>query len=156
IIKGKFHDQFIVDPIQGGAGTSVNMNANEVIANRALEILGNEKGAYDVIHPNTDVNMAQSKNDDFPTAIHIATIQLLDELDITLYILMHVILDKRKEFDHVIKMGSTHIQDAVLNHLGQAYQAYGKVLSRDMKRISRLYENLLVVNFGATAVGTGF
>jgi len=75
IIKGKFHDQFIVDPIQGGAGTSVNMNANEVIANRALEILGKEKGAYDVIHPNTDVNMAQSTNDAFPTAIHIATIQ---------------------------------------------------------------------------------
>lgn len=155
IIKGKFHDQFIVDPIQGGAGTSVNMNANEVIANRALEILGKEKGAYDVIHPNTDVNMAQSTNDAFPTAIHIATIQLLDELEITLNKLMHTFLDKGKEFDHVIKMGRTHLQDAVPIRLGQEFQAYGKVLSRDMKRISRLYENLLDVNLGATAVGTG-
>lgn len=155
VMEGKLHEEFIVDPIQGGAGTSINMNANEVIANRALEILGENKGNYDVIHPNSHVNMAQSTNDAVPTAIHIATIQLLDRLEITLNQLMHTFADKGKEFDHVIKMGRTHLQDAVPIRLGQEFQAYAKVLSRDIKRISRLYENLLEVNLGATAVGTG-
>lgn len=155
VINGDLHDQFIVDPIQGGAGTSINMNANEVIANRALELLGKEKGDYDVIHPNSHVNMAQSTNDAVPTAIHISTIQLLDRLEVTLNQLMHTFLDKGTQFDDVIKMGRTHLQDAVPIRLGQEFQAYGKVLSRDIKRISRLYENLLEVNLGATAVGTG-
>lgn len=155
VIAGKLHDQFIVDPIQGGAGTSVNMNANEVIANRALELLGNEKGDYDVIHPNIHVNMAQSTNDAFPTAIHIATLQLLERLEDTLKQLADTFYDKGKEFDHVIKMGRTHLQDAIPIRLGQEFQAYGHVLSRDIKRISRLHEALYEVNLGATAVGTG-
>lgn len=155
IIEGKLHDQFIVDPIQGGAGTSVNMNANEVIANRALELIGKRKGDYDVIHPNIHVNMAQSTNDAFPTAIHIATLQLIERLEGTLNKLADTFFDKGKEFDHVIKMGRTHLQDAVPIRLGQEFQAYGRVLTRDIKRISRLHENLLEVNLGATAVGTG-
>src|SRR5699024_1982237 len=105
IIDGKFHKEFIVDPIQGGAGTSVNMNANEVIANRALELLGKEKGDYDVIHPNIHVNMAQSTNDAFPTAIHIATINLIKALEITMGQLQKTFMQKSKEFDDVIKMG---------------------------------------------------
>src|SRR5690625_3031839 len=94
IIGGKFHDQFIVDPIQGGAGTSVNMNANEVIANRALELIGEEKGNYSVIHPNTHVNMAQSTNDAFPTAIHIATLEFIERLEDTLKELAATFFDK--------------------------------------------------------------
>ncbi|MBO1002109.1 aspartate ammonia-lyase [Pseudogracilibacillus auburnensis] len=155
VISGNLHDQFIVDPIQGGAGTSVNMNANEVIANRALELIGREKGEYDVIHPNIHVNMAQSTNDAFPTAIHIATLQFIERLEETLKRLSATFFDKGKEFDHVIKMGRTHLQDAVPIRLGQEFQAYGRVLSRDLKRISKLHEGLLEVNLGATAVGTG-
>ncbi len=155
VIEGKLHDQFIVDPIQGGAGTSVNMNANEVIANRALEHLGREKGDYEVIHPNIHVNMAQSTNDAFPTAIHIATIRLIDQLVQTLEALKKTFFNKGEEFDHIIKMGRTHLQDAVPIRLGQEFQAYGRVLSRDIKRISNSLESLLEVNLGATAVGTG-
>lgn len=155
VIEGKLHDQFIVDPIQGGAGTSVNMNANEVIANRALEHLGREKGDYEVIHPNIHVNMAQSTNDAFPTAIHIATIRLIDQLVQTLETLKKTFFNKGEEFDHIIKMGRTHLQDAVPIRLGQEFQAYGRVLSRDIKRISNSLESLLEVNLGATAVGTG-
>ena len=155
IIEGKLHDQFIVDPIQGGAGTSVNMNANEVIANRALEHLGREKGDYEVIHPNIHVNMAQSTNDAFPTAIHIATIRLIDQLVQTLEALKKTFFNKGEEFDHIIKMGRTHLQDAVPIRLGQEFQAYGRVLSRDIKRISNSLESLFEVNLGATAVGTG-
>lgn len=155
IIEGKLHDQFIVDPIQGGAGTSVNMNANEVIANRAIEHLGREKGDYEIIHPNIHVNMAQSTNDAFPTAIHIATIRLIDQLVQTLEALKETFYNKGKEFDHIIKMGRTHLQDAVPIRLGQEFQAYGRVLSRDIKRISNSLDSLLEVNLGATAVGTG-
>src|SRR5690625_5173720 len=155
IIEGKWHDQFIVDPIQGGAGTSINMNANEVIANRALELMGKEKGDYDVIHPNIHVNMAQSTNDAFPTAIHIATLTFIKRLEKTLKQLATAFFEKGKEFDHVIKMGRTHLQDAVPIRLGQEFQAYGRVLSRDIKRIQRVYDGLYEVNLGATAVGTG-
>lgn len=155
IIEGKFHDQFIVDPIQGGAGTSVNMNANEVIANRALEILGRKKGDYDYIHPNTHVNMAQSTNDAFPTAVRIATIELISRLEKTLKELADVFFLKGKEFDHVIKMGRTHLQDAVPIRLGQEFTAYGRVVLRDYKRLKKLYDSLYEVNLGATAVGTG-
>src|SRR5690625_1160687 len=155
IISGKLHDQFIVDPIQGGAGTSTNMNANEVIANRALEILGKEKGAYDYIHPNNHVNMAQSTNDAVPTAIHIATVVLMGNLEEALNKLVTTLSEKGKEFDDVIKMGRTHMQDAVPIRLGQEFKAYGRVLSRDIKRISNSKAALLEVNLGATAVGTG-
>ncbi len=155
IIEGKLHDEFIVDPIQGGAGTSTNMNANEVIANRALEILGKEKGDYDVIHPNTHVNMAQSTNDAFPTAIHISTHRLIAKLEKTMQKLADTFETKGTEFNDVIKMGRTHLQDAVPIRLGQEFTAYGRVLSRDIKRLKQSSESLLEVNLGATAVGTG-
>lgn len=155
IIEGKWHDQFIVDPIQGGAGTSMNMNANEVIANRALEILGKEKGDYFCISPNTHVNMSQSTNDAFPTAIHIATLNMLDKLLNTMNYMRDVFDLKSKEFDHVIKMGRTHLQDAVPIRLGQEFEAYSRVLGRDIKRIEQSRQHLYEVNMGATAVGTG-
>ena len=155
IVDGKFHDQFIVDPIQGGAGTSINMNTNEVIANRALERMGYEKGEYAKISPNTHVNMAQSTNDAFPTGIHIATLMMLEELLITMEELHSAFRKKAKEFDHVIKMGRTHLQDAVPIRLGQEFEAYSRVLERDIKRIKQSRQHLYEVNMGATAVGTG-
>ena len=155
IVDGKFHDQFIVDPIQGGAGTSINMNTNEVIANRALERMGYEKGEYAKISPNTHVNMAQSTNDAFPTGIHIATLMMLEELLITMEELHVAFRAKAKEFDHVIKMGRTHLQDAVPIRLGQEFEAYSRVLARDIKRIKQSRQHLYEVNMGATAVGTG-
>ncbi|HFK1684193.1 aspartate ammonia-lyase [Bacillus sp. SRB1LM] len=155
IVDGKFHDQFIVDPIQGGAGTSINMNTNEVIANRALERMGYEKGEYAKISPNTHVNMAQSTNDAFPTGIHIATLMMLEELLSTMEELHAAFRAKAKEFDHVIKMGRTHLQDAVPIRLGQEFEAYSRVLARDIKRIKQSRQHLYEVNMGATAVGTG-
>ena len=155
IIEGKFHDQFLVDPIQGGAGTSINMNANEVIANRALEILGEKKGNYEVIHPNTHVNMAQSTNDAFPTAVRIATLNFITRLEKTLKELADTFLEKGKEFYLIIKMGRPHLQDAVPIRLVQEFTAYGRVVSRDYERIKKLYEPLYEINLGATAVGTG-
>ncbi|EMA6343855.1 aspartate ammonia-lyase [Bacillus cytotoxicus] len=155
IMDGKLHDQFIVDPIQGGAGTSINMNTNEVIANRALERMGYEKGDYAKISPNTHVNMAQSTNDAFPTGIHIATLMMLEELLITMEELHRAFIKKAKEFDHVIKMGRTHLQDAVPIRLGQEFNAYSRVLERDIKRIKQSRQHLYEVNMGATAVGTG-
>ncbi|MFD1706408.1 aspartate ammonia-lyase [Siminovitchia sediminis] len=155
VIEGKMHDQFIVDPIQGGAGTSMNMNANEVIANRALELLGKPKGDYATISPNTHVNMAQSTNDTVPTAIHVAVLHVLDGLLEVMEDMKAVFQEKQKEFDHVIKMGRTHLQDAVPIRLGQEFGAYSRVIERDIKRIRRSKEGLYEVNLGATAVGTG-
>lgn len=155
IIAGKWHEEFIVDPIQGGAGTSTNMNANEVIANRALEILEKEKGEYDIIHPNTHVNMAQSTNDAFPTAIHIATYRLIEQLEKTMKKLLSTFETKGAEFDEVIKMGRTHLQDAVPIRLGQEFSAYASVLKRDINRLHQSSASMLQVNLGATAVGTG-
>lgn len=155
IIEGYWHEQFIVDPIQGGAGTSLNMNANEVIANRALELMGHEKGDYRHLSPNSHVNMAQSTNDAFPTAIHIATLSLLEQLLITMRRMHDVFEVKAVEFDSVIKMGRTHLQDAVPIRLGQEFEAYRRVLERDIKRIEHTRHHLYEVNMGATAVGTG-
>lgn len=155
IIDGKLHDHFIVDPIQGGAGTSINMNANEVIANRALELLGEDKGNYTQLSPNTHVNMSQSTNDAFPTAIHISTLNLLASLLKTMKYMHGVFQDKAKQFDSVIKMGRTHLQDAVPIRLGQEFEAYSRVLERDIKRIKQAHQHLYEVNMGATAVGTG-
>ncbi|ABK86072.1 aspartate ammonia-lyase [Bacillus thuringiensis] len=155
ILDGKWHDHFIVDPIQGGAGTSMNMNANEVMANRALELLGMEKGDYHYISPNSHVNMAQSTNDAFPTAIHIATLNALEGLLQTMGYMHDVFELKAEQFDHVIKMGRTHLQDAVPIRLGQEFKAYSRVLERDMKRIQQSRQHLYEVNMGATAVGTG-
>jgi aspartate ammonia-lyase len=155
VIAGGFLDHFIVDPIQGGAGTSINMNANEVLANRALELLGHPKGAYEVISPNTHVNMAQSTNDAFPTGIHIATLDLLKELLKELRALRDSFLAKEREFDGILKMGRTHLQDAVPIRLGQEVGAWRRVLERDIDRISKVGLTLTEVNMGATAVGTG-
>ncbi|MCG7407209.1 aspartate ammonia-lyase [Paenibacillus sp. ACRRX] len=155
IIQGQWHEQFIVDPIQGGAGTSINMNANEVIANRALELLGKAKGDYASLSPNNHVNRAQSTNDAFPTAIHIAVLTLIDKLLITMRELHQTFSDKAEQFDHVIKMGRTHLQDAVPIRLGQEFEAYCRMLARDIKRIEHTKEHLYEVNMGATAVGTG-
>lgn len=155
IIDGKWNDQFIVDPIQGGAGTSINMNANEVIANRALEIMGKEKGQYSELSPNSHVNMSQSTNDAFPTAIHIATLKLLEKLLTTMSSMQNEFKKKASEFDHIIKMGRTHLQDAVPIRLGQEFEAYSRVIGRDIKRIEQSRQHLYEVNMGATAVGTG-
>ena len=155
ILNGGLHEQFIVDSIQGGAGTSMNMNANEVIANRAIELLGGEKGNYLLCSPNTHVNMAQSTNDVFPTAIRIAALNLakgtIDQLDL----LRSAFLDKSVEFDQVIKMGRTHLQDAVPIRMGQEFEAYARVIGRDVERVTRSLVNLREINMGATAVGTG-
>jgi aspartate ammonia-lyase len=155
IIEGKWHDQFIVDPIQGGAGTSINMNTNEVIANRALELIGERKGSYHIISPNSHVNMSQSTNDVFPTAIHIAVLSMLENLLATMEHMHDVFAEKAKQFDHVIKMGRTHLQDAVPIRLGQEFEAYRRVLARDIKRIKQSRQHLYEINMGATAVGTG-
>ncbi|MGY0692358.1 aspartate ammonia-lyase [Virgibacillus sp. FSP13] len=155
VIDGKLDNEFIVDPIQGGAGTSINMNANEVIANRALEILGREKGDYHYLSPNSHVNMAQSTNDVFPTSIHIAILMLSEKLLATMEKMHEAFKTKAKEFDHIIKMGRTHLQDAVPIRLGQEFEAYSRVIKRDIKRISDSRQHLYDVNMGATAVGTG-
>lgn len=155
VIEGKLHDQFIVDPIQGGAGTSINMNTNEVIANRALELMDEQKGSYKIISPNSHVNMAQSTNDSFPTAIHLSTLATLEGLLEVMEGLHEEFMKKGKEFAGIIKMGRTHLQDAVPIRLGQEFEAYARVLKRDIKRISATREHLYEVNMGATAVGTG-
>ncbi|WP_339226839.1 aspartate ammonia-lyase [Oceanobacillus sp. FSL K6-2867] len=155
IIDGLWHDHFIVDPIQGGAGTSLNMNANEVIANRALEILGKEKGDYSYLSPNTHVNMAQSTNDAFPTAIHLSVLTMSEQLLATMNDMYRAFKAKAKEYDSIIKIGRTHLQDAVPIRLGQEFEAYSRVIRRDIKRISQSREHLYEVNMGATAVGTG-
>ncbi|HET9598235.1 MAG TPA: aspartate ammonia-lyase [Anaeromyxobacteraceae bacterium] len=155
VIAGKLDRWFIVDPIQGGAGTSINMNTNEVVANRALEILGHPKGKYDVISPNSHVNMAQSTNDAFPTGVHLATLQLGKEMLAELQRLHDAFAAKEKEFEGLIKMGRTHLQDAVPVRLGQEFGAYRRVLGRDVARIRGVGGHLVEVNMGATAVGTG-
>lgn len=155
IAEGLWHEHFIVDPIQGGAGTSMNMNTNEVIANRGLELLGKEKGDYFHLSPNTHVNMAQSTNDVFPTAIHLATLNHLKRLLSTMEHMLDAFRKKAAEFDSVIKMGRTHLQDAVPIRLGQEFEAYSRVIERDIQRIRQSQHHLYEVNMGATAVGTG-
>jgi len=155
IRQGALRDQFIVDSIQGGAGTSLNMNMNEVIANRALEILGLPKGRYVEVNPNNHVNMSQSTNDTIPTAIRIAAYRLTQQLIAKLEELVQGVETKAEEFDDVIKVGRTHLQDAVPIRLGQEFAAYAGFMRRDLKRIAQANGDLLAVNIGATAVGTG-
>lgn len=155
VIEGQHNGEFVVDAIQGGAGTSFNMNANEVIANRAIEILGYEKGDYMRLSPNTHVNMAQSTNDAFPTAIHISALKLSKGLQNALDAVIDTLEKKEAAFDDVIKMGRTHLQDAVPIRLGQEMGAYRRMLERDRGRIRRALDNLYEINMGATAVGTG-
>ena len=154
IIAGKLHNQFIVDAIQGGAGTSANMNANEVIANRAIEILGGEKGNYSIVHPNDHVNMAQSTNDVIPSAGKLTILELLPALTGELERLHRALNQKAIEFDDVVKIGRTQLQDAVPIRLGQSFEAYAAVVERDIHRLKDLDEDLRMLNIGATAVGT--
>ena len=155
IIEGKFHDEFIVDPIQGGAGTSLNMNANEVIANRAIEILGGQKGDYSIVHPNDDVNCGQSTNDVIPTAGKMTSLRLLKNLKAQLLRLHKALNDKAQEFDHVIKMGRTQMQDAVPIRLGQEFKAYSVAIMRDINRMEKAMDEMRALNMGGTAIGTG-
>ena len=155
IIEGKFHDDFIVDPIQGGAGTSLNMNANEVIANRAIEILGGKKGDYTIVNPNDDVNCGQSTNDVIPTAGKMTSLHLLQNLKKQLLRLYDALNEKAKEFDRVIKMGRTQMQDAVPIRLGQEFKAYSVAIMRDIHRMDKAMDEMRTLNMGGTAIGTG-
>ena len=156
IIQGEFHEQFVVDMIQGGAGTSTNMNANEVIANIALEAMGHEKGEYQYLHPNNDVNMAQSTNDAYPTAIRVGLLLGHDFLLNSLDKLIQSLAAKGLEFGHVLKMGRTQLQDAVPMTLGQEFRAFATTLGEDLQHLKRLAPQLLTeVNLGGTAIGTG-
>jgi len=155
VIDGQHHDQFVVDMIQGGAGTSTNMNANEVIANVALEILGHGKGTYAALHPNNDVNMSQSTNDAYPTAVRLAILLSHGELVTALQSLQQAFREKAVEFADVIKMGRTQLQDAVPMTLGQEFQGWATTLGEDIDRIAGLAELLNEVNLGGTAIGTG-
>ena len=155
ILEGKMHKDFIVDPIQGGAGTSINMNANEVIANRAIEILGGKKGDYSIVNPNDHVNCGQSTNDVIPTAGKMTSLRLLKNLKEELLRLHKALVAKAEEFDHVIKMGRTQMQDAVPIRLGQEFRAYSVAIMRDIRRMDKAMEEMCTLNMGGTAVGTG-
>ncbi len=154
VMDGKWDDQFVVDPFQAGAGTSHNMNANEVIANRATQILGGQLGEYRV-HPNDHVNMAQSTNDVIPTAIRLGCLWRLDELLSVVNGLADALKTKATEFDDIVKSGRTHLQDAVPVRLGQEFGAYAKAVGRDAERVFRSAEGLRRLGIGGTAVGSG-
>lgn len=155
ICAGRFHDQFVVDPIQGGAGTSINMNMNEVVANIAIEKLGGTLGDYTIVHPNDHVNQGQSTNDTIPTAGKMAAVALLQPLKAALFDLEQSFAAKAIEFDGVIKMGRTQLQDAVPVRLGQEFRAYATAVRRACARISDAEKELYAVNMGGTAIGTG-
>ncbi len=155
IIDGKLHDQFVIDMIQGGAGTSTNMNANEVIANRALEILGHRKGQYEHLHPNDHVNCSQSTNDAYPTAIKLGVLLTLRETLSALRELQTALKMKAAEFADVLKMGRTENQDAVPMTLGQEFAAYAVMIGDGIRHLTRVGEEFLFINMGATAIGTG-
>lgn len=155
IIAGKFADQFFLDPIQGGAGTSINMNMNEVLSNRALEIIGEEKGRYDIISPNNHANMAQSTNDVFPTAIKVCILRKAQIITDALIRMAQAFEKKGYEFKDVVKMGRTHLQDAVPITLGQEMNAYASATRRFIWRLTRSLGALQNINMGGTAIGTG-
>ncbi|MDO4488959.1 MAG: aspartate ammonia-lyase [Eubacteriales bacterium] len=155
IIAGKLHDQFIIDPVQGSAGTSINMNANEVIANRAIEILGGTLGDYSIIHPNDHVNYGQSTNDVIPSAGKMTTIKLWRKAERELVRLVEVLNEKAAEFNNIIKMGRTQMQDAVPIRLGQEFRAYAVAIKRGIDRMNMTIKEMEGINMGGTAVGTG-
>lgn len=155
LLGGSYRDNFIVDPIQGGAGTSFNMNANEVIANMANQSLGGNLGVYDKVHPNDHVNKGQSTNDVIPTSGKIALIRYFKELYDENIKLINAIEDKADEFKEVYKMGRTQLQDAIPISLGQEFAAYAKVFKRDNERFKKAIQSLSFVNLGGTAIGTG-
>ncbi|MDD2568593.1 MAG: aspartate ammonia-lyase [Clostridia bacterium] len=155
VMEGKLHDQFVTDVIQGGAGTSINMNTNEVLTNRALEIIGEKRGNYSIISPNDHANMAQSTNDAFPSAVHVALVDLGEKLIEELELLHDAFMVKAKEFHTIIKMGRTHLQDAIPITLGQEFATYAKVAARGAARIKYSLDKMHYLNMGGTAVGTG-
>jgi aspartate ammonia-lyase len=155
IREGALHDEFVVDVIQGGAGTSTNMNANEVIANRALELLGHDKGDYAHVHPNEHVNLSQSTNDAYPTAVNIATIIAVRELSEAMTVLERAFAEKAVEFRELLKLGRTQLQDAVPMTLGQEFGTYAVMLGEDRLRLDEAVTLLHEINLGATAIGTG-
>jgi len=152
---GNFDDQIIVPALSGGAGTSINMNVNEVIANRAIEILGAEKGRYDLVNPLEDVNMSQSTNDVFPTAVKAAVVKLLIELAREVALLQGEFQKKEKEYAKILKIGRTEMQDAIPVTAGQEFSAWAEALNRDWWRLNKAHERVRQVNLGGTAVGTG-
>ena len=155
LIKGKYTEQFPIDMIQGGAGTSTNMNANEVIANIALEYLGKQKGDYQFCSPNDHVNLSQSTNDAYPSALKLALFNMNQPLVEALTKLYEAFDKKAKQFDYVIKMGRTQLQDAVPMTLGQEFEGFSNTLRKEVENLNRIATELLVVNMGATAIGTG-
>jgi len=155
IAEGRYHDQFVVDAVQGGAGTSTNMNTNEVVANVALECLGKAKGNYAALHPNDDVNMSQSTNDAYPTALRLAVIFAAEPLIAALDELAYAFKAKAVEFSDVLKMGRTQLQDAVPMTLGQEFDAFFITIKEDVSRIREAAALFREVNLGATAIGTG-
>lgn len=155
ILGGEHREHFVVDPYQAGAGTSHNMNCNEVLANRANEILGGSRGTYDPIHPNDHVNMAQSTNDTIPTAMRLATLATLPSLLEAMDGLADAFLDRGRAFDHVIKSGRTHLQDATPIRLGQEFTAYGHTVARHRTKLAQAADWLRPLNIGGSAVGTG-
>jgi len=155
IIGGRFHTHFVVDMIQGGAGTSTNMNANEVIANRALELLGHEKGEYVHCHPNNHINLSQSTNDAYPTALRITLIESHRRFIPVLRELIDAFREKGREFNHILKMGRTQLQDAVPMTLGQEFDAWAATLEEEIARLEQNVALFQEINMGGTAIGTG-
>jgi len=156
LMNDLYHDQFPIDMIQGGAGTSTNMNANEVIANIGLEYMGHAKGEYKYLHPNNDVNMSQSTNDVYPTAIKVGLLFSLDQLNTPFQSLIDSFRVKSEEFAHILKMGRTQLQDAVPMTLGQEFGAFANTLQNDLNMLYSIMPNALsVVNLAGTAIGTG-
>lgn len=155
IIEGKFDDEFKISAFQGGAGTSTNMNVNEVIANRAIELLGGIKGDYNLVHPLNHVNMSQSTNDVYPSALRIAAIRLIRKLSNSLSSLQEALQMKENEFSDIIKLGRTQLMDALPMTAGQSFGAYSKAIERDRWRIYKVEERLRQINLGGTAIGTG-
>ncbi|WP_143318556.1 aspartate ammonia-lyase [Clostridium sp. HBUAS56017] len=155
VIDGKFDNEFKVSAFQGGAGTSTNMNVNEVIANRAIELLGGAKGEYDLVHPLNHVNMSQSTNDVYPSALRIAAIRLIRKLSTSLSSLQEALQIKENDFADIIKLGRTQLMDALPMTAGQGFGAYAKAIERDRWRIYKVEERLRQINLGGTAIGTG-
>lgn len=155
ILAGKLHDQFVVEAINSGAGTAFNMNTNEVIANRALEILGKKKGDYEAISPNDHVNMSQSSNDTFPTAMHVAILLNMEQVDAAVTVLIKSLRKKAREFQDAIKIGRTHLMDAIPVTLGAEFEEYAYSIERAQKTMRAAMDGLREVGLGGTAVGTG-
>ncbi len=155
MMRGLLDTHIVVDALQGGAGTSTNMNVNEVLANRALQLLGRSPGAYDIVDPLADINRHQSTNDTYPTALKVAAIRGLRHVEECLVRLLSAFQDRERDFADVVKVGRTQLQDAVLTTMGRTMGAYAEAFGRDRWRVHKCEERLRVVNLGGTAIGTG-